>query len=99
MKKLDTKGREAKAAQLRRTLEENEDLFEIRFLNQSTACVEWFEDVKDELCRFVAASSLGEKELYEKLADAGQLKLLLSDELRAHGVDDGDIDAIGTLSD
>src|SRR4051812_16868558 len=99
MKKPDRKGREAKAAQLRQMLDDNSDLFEIRFLNSSTACVEWFEDVKDALCRYVVTSSaLSDKELQEKLTDKDQLKLVLLDDLRAHGVvDDKETDAIGRL--
>lgn len=97
MKKPGPKNRDAKAAQIRAILDENADLFEVRFLNQSTACVEWFEDVKDALCRFVVTSgALSDKELQERLTNKDQLKLLLLDDLRAHGVaDEKEADAVG----
>ncbi len=97
MKKPDHKSREAKAAQIRSVLDDNADLFEVRFLNQSTACVEWFEDVKDALCAFVTRSALSDKELQEKLTDKDHLKLVLLDELRAHGLNDGEADAVGMM--
>ena len=100
MKKPDHKSREAKAVQLRSVLDENADLFEVRFLNQSTSCVEWFEDVKDALCRFVVMSStFSSKELQDKLTDTKVLKTVVLDELRGHGiVDEAEIDAIGARS-
>jgi hypothetical protein len=92
MKKPATKNRDAKAAQVRSVLDENKDLFEVRFLDN----VDWFEDVKDALCRFVVTSSaLSDKELQAKLTEKDHLKLVLLEDLRAHGLTDEEADAAG----
>jgi len=100
-KKVDLKKerRAEKAARLKTMLEENAELFEVRFLNENSGCVEWLDDVSEALSRFVVAShSLTDKELNAQLTDETKLRALLLEELHVHGVrDERDIAYIARL--
>eukprot|EP00026_Physarum_polycephalum_P007581 Phypoly_transcript_07644.p1 GENE.Phypoly_transcript_07644~~Phypoly_transcript_07644.p1 ORF type:complete len:467 (+),score=105.86 Phypoly_transcript_07644:143-1543(+) len=86
---LKKERRTEKAARLKTMLEENAELFEVRFMNENSGCVEWLEDVSEALARFVVAShSLTDKELGAQLTDETKLRALLLEDLHAHGVKD-----------
>jgi hypothetical protein len=83
------------AKKLAKILEDNVDLFEARYatLNQSSPSIEWFDEVKEVLVRFVVTSSaLSDKELNDSLFSQGQLMLLVRDELQSFGVEDQAVD-------
>ena len=70
-------------------LDDNVDLFEVRFLNQSGSGVEWLEDIKNVLVRFVSSSSaLSEKEVLSNLVEQEKLSLLVRQELLDFGLDE-----------
>ena len=81
--------REERAASLRAGLVENAELFEARFLHESSDSLDWLDDVGTALARFVVSSAgLSEAELTARLTDPAALKMLVAEELSNHGVDD-----------
>jgi hypothetical protein len=84
-----SKKRDQLADRLVAVMNDNIDLFQVRFLTLSSSGVEWFEDVQALLIRFVKTSSaLSDKEVFDTLLSVEKLSLLVRDELLGFGLDE-----------